>query len=349
MISKLRLVRWLLQNVATNTMKVQLAQILTMFTACTLCASAPASIILDRSDVYQSLSKRIDDGPSMVRNENVLISKFGSVGNRRRRSDIQHNRIELDDRRRLHDGSGKGNGKGGTSNKLDICLNRQYKSVATASDRSLHSATGYENGSYSKGKSGSMGTRRKDRRCASKKRGKGGSSKSKYSKGKASNICSDYDFSKRRQLEHDKTESSNEIKTILDVARGIPRLSIFVDLVERTSLPAILECNGPFTVLIPANRAFRTLDPEIFADLLLRDKSGKLEDILLSHIVPGRILSYEFHAGYLKALNGDTIKVSINPLTFHQNVTTGTGDIIATNGIIHIIDSVLFTNGTTAT
>lgn len=351
---------------ATNTMKIPLAQLVAMLNTCTICASAIISTNKDPSEIYQSLHKRLGDSTrndlinkspsdsiaSLMRDEKIWITQSETAHKNRRRNDIANNVIEMHGRR-LPDGSGSGSGKGhgkgkgGTSNSntLDICLNRQDKSVATARERSLNSESNYENESHSKGKSGGMGTRRKNRRCASKKRGKGGSSKSKYSKGQASDICSDYVFSTRRQLEHQKLETANNFKAILDVARGIPRLSIFVDLVERTNLASILGCAGPFTALLPANRAFRTLDPAIFADLLLRDKSGKLDDILLSHILPGRILSKEFDAGNLKALNGETVKVSINPLTFHQNVTTGAGDIIASNGVIHIIDSVLFTNG----
>jgi uncharacterized surface protein with fasciclin (FAS1) repeats len=273
-----------------------------------------------------------------------------SADKNRRRNDIGHNKIKMNGGRRLHGGSGKGIGigKGGTdSSNLDICSNRQYENVAAAKRRSLNSLSNYEKESLSKGKSGNMGSRTKNIRCISKKRGKGGSSKSKYSRGKASDVCADYDYSSRRQLEYHRKKENQEIKTILDIVRGTPRLSIFADLVEKTSLSVILACNGPFTVLIPANRAFRTLDPAVFADLLLRDKSGKLDDILKSHVVPGRILSNDFLAGNVKALNGDIIKVSINPLTFQENTTAGAGDIIAGNGVIHIIDSVLFTNGKT--
>ena len=334
-----------------------LARIVAMFTFGTLSASNYALIITGQSAIYQSLNMRKNERvrndlngsiASLERGEENLISKQGFVGNRRQRNDIGYNGMESNDGRRLRNWSGKGQGKG-TDSKLDICLNRQNKRVATTKYRSLNNMNGEEKNSPSKGKIGTMGIRRKYGRCDSKTRGKGGSSKSKKeSKGQTYHICDDYEFS-TRQLQQRKVENSNEIKQILDVARGIPRLSIFVDLVERTSLPAILDCKGPFTALIPANRAFRTLDPAIFADLLLRDKSGKLDDIFFSHIIPGRILFNEFRAGNLKALSGDDIKVSLNPLTFHQNATAGTGDIIVANGVIHIVDSVLFTNGKIAT
>ena len=123
-----------------------------------------------------------------------------------------------------------------------------------------------------RGKGRSMGSKRKRQKCAlkeqgkggsSKQRGKSGSSKSKTSKGFTSNNCTDYEFSpeSRQRKQENSTQttykSRNEINNILHVARGIPTLSIFVDLVERTKLAAILDdCSGPFTALLPSNRAF---------------------------------------------------------------------------------------------
>lgn len=299
---------------------------------------------------YYRKNNIVNDSPLssmvlMVRDEKMLKVKLSASHNKGRRHDIGNDSSELNDNRSLLAKEVSGTGKGGqskgvTKNDLDICLNRPDKSVATIRGRSLHNLIGYEYEPHSKGKGGSMGSMKKC--AASEKRGKGGSSKSKIPKGKTSNVCTDYGFSTRSRMEqHD----GQEHKKLLDVARGIPRLSIFVDLVEKTSLAAILDCSGPFTVLIPANRAFRNLDPVIFADQLLRDKSGKLDDILLSHIVPGRILSNKFHDGTVKTLNSDTLQVTANPLIFRKNVTTGTRDIVATNGVIHIIDSVLFANG----
>ena len=129
--------------------------------------------------------------------------------------------------------------------------------------------------------------------------GKGSAKSRKPSRSKKSakigsaDICSDYEFSDgekhHRQLNH-----INEGKNVLDIARDIPSLSIFVDLVERAGIDFIFACDGPFTVLPPSNRAFRSLDPAIFADLLIRDKKGRLDNILLSHVIPKLIFLQDF-------------------------------------------------------
>ncbi len=304
-------------------MKVRLVQVVAMITTCTLCASAPTSAHKDRR-----------------RNENernYRIQKHG-IGN---------------DERELNDtpGLGRGRGKGVTMSSLDICLNRQYKSVVPERDRSLQRGARNENESHvtgkGRGKGKGKGTRKPNSRCAPRNRGKGGSSKSKASNRGSYTDCKNYEFPIGNGYHSQKVDNNDEIKNVLDVAKGIPRLSIFVDLIEKSSLATVLDCPGPFTVFIPANRAFRTLDPAIFADLLLRDKSGKLDDILSSHIVPERILSNQFIEGNLTTLKGDVLQVAIKPLTLNKNAAVGTRDIITANGVIHIIDSILLTNGKT--
>ena len=300
-------------------MKVRLVQVVAMINACTLCASAPTSAHKD----YR-------------RNENERDYRTQKqvIGN---------------DERELNDtpGLGKGRGKGVTMSSLDICLNRQYKSVVPEQDRSLQGGSRNENESRVTGKGNGKGIRKPNSRCAPRNRGKGESSKSKGSKRGSYTDCTNYEFPIGNEFHSQKVDNKNEIKNVLDVAKGIPRLSIFVDLIEKSSLAAVLDCAGPFTLLIPANRAFRTLDPAIFADLLLRDKTGKLDDILSSHIVPEKILSNQFLEGNLKTLKGDVLQVAIKPLTLNKNATIGTRDIMTANGVIHIIDSILLTNGKT--
>ncbi len=100
---------------------------------------------------------------------------------------------------------------------------------------------------------------------------------------------------------------------------------------------------GPFTVFAPTDAAFAKI-PQATLDALLADPSGALTDILLYHVVPGRIVSSQLTPG----LTATTVQGQ--QLTFTQDaqqrwlvndVLISTPNVLASNGVIHVIDSVL--------
>ena len=103
----------------------------------------------------------------------------------------------------------------------------------------------------------------------------------------------------------------------------------------------MLYFTGPFTALIPTNTAFADLDEAFIEGLLDPANTDDLRNFLLYHMLPGATLTTEFTAGPAETLFADnTVDVSLDPIQFNDaNVITG--DIVACNGYINIIDTVL--------
>ena len=110
---------------------------------------------------------------------------------------------------------------------------------------------------------------------------------------------------------------------------------------EAAGLVEALQAEGPLTVFAPTDEAFAAL-PEGTVEGLLADTEA-LTAILTYHVVEGAVLSGDLSDGMEAAtLNGEAITVSIDGDTVMINDSTVTAaDIEASNGVIHVIDSVL--------
>ncbi|MFT7669801.1 MAG: transforming growth factor-beta-induced protein [Planctomycetota bacterium] len=104
-----------------------------------------------------------------------------------------------------------------------------------------------------------------------------------------------------------------------------------------------LQGKGPFTVFAPTDEAFASLPKGTVEELLLPKNREKLAAILKFHVVPGRIYSESVAAGTeLKTVYGQSVKTrTVDSNVFVNGARIVTADIESTNGVIHIIDSVL--------
>lgn len=126
---------------------------------------------------------------------------------------------------------------------------------------------------------------------------------------------------------------------LVETASETPGLSILVDLVAQAGLVETLKGDGPFTVFAPTNNAFRAL-PTGTLSMLARDIDA-LTEVLLYHVVADEILSQDLVDGALvTTVLGSDVSVSLNPPMIND-ADIYTADILATNGVIHVIDSVL--------
>ncbi len=131
--------------------------------------------------------------------------------------------------------------------------------------------------------------------------------------------------------------------TIVDIAVGNPDFSTLVAALGAADLVDALSGEGPFTVFAPTNEAFAALPEGTLDELLLPENKQKLTDILLYHVVSGSVLAAdvvtlseaETLLGQNVAITVDMDKVMVN----EANVVAT--DIIADNGVIHVIDSVI--------
>jgi len=130
--------------------------------------------------------------------------------------------------------------------------------------------------------------------------------------------------------------------TIVDIALENPDFSTLVDLLGKAGLVETLQGDGPFTVFAPTNDAFGQLPEETVNLLVDPNNVGVLTDILLYHVVSGNAVAKSLSEGQkVETVEGSTVSVSFHPITIN-NVLVIVKDILASNGVIHVIDSVLF-------
>lgn len=111
---------------------------------------------------------------------------------------------------------------------------------------------------------------------------------------------------------------------------------------EAAGLVETLQGAGPFTVFALTDEAFAKLPKEALADLLKPENKEKLVSILTYHVVPGKIMAVDVKAGEVKTANGKDLEIKVEDGV----VTVGgakvlTTDIPASNGVIHLIDTVV--------
>jgi uncharacterized surface protein with fasciclin (FAS1) repeats len=119
-----------------------------------------------------------------------------------------------------------------------------------------------------------------------------------------------------------------------------------VTALRAADLVTTLQGNGPFTVFAPTDAAFSKLPAETVADLLKPENKERLARILKYHVINGRLTSAQINAMTLptkvEMLEGDTITVSkVGDNLKVNDATVVIADVMATNGIIHAIDTVL--------
>ena len=132
------------------------------------------------------------------------------------------------------------------------------------------------------------------------------------------------------------------LPSIVDIAVSNPDFSILVAALAKAELVEALQAEGPFTVFAPTNAAFEALLGElgITAEELLGQP--QLADVLLYHVVSGAVLSTDLQNGMTaETLGGQTITVDLTDGVKINKSAVEIADIQASNGVIHVIDSVL--------
>ncbi|GAB4451483.1 MAG: hypothetical protein OHK0041_14290 [Anaerolineales bacterium] len=132
--------------------------------------------------------------------------------------------------------------------------------------------------------------------------------------------------------------------TIVDIAAADERFSTLVAAVTAAGLGETLSGEGPFTVFAPTNDAFAALPAGTLDSLLLPENKQQLTDILLYHVVSGKVMASDV-VGLSAAptvLGKDvTITVKDGKVYLNDTVQVIITDIQASNGVIHVIDAVL--------
>jgi transforming growth factor-beta-induced protein len=134
-----------------------------------------------------------------------------------------------------------------------------------------------------------------------------------------------------------------EFDTVVDIALSDDNFSILVAALQQANLVDALLADGPFTVFAPTNAAFEALlsDLGLTADELLGQ--SQLSTVLLSHVLSGKVLSSDITNGLMAStLNtGESLSFGLNPVTINGNINVVAADLVAMNGVVHVIDRVI--------
>lgn len=132
-------------------------------------------------------------------------------------------------------------------------------------------------------------------------------------------------------------------KNIVETAAANSSFKTLATLLEKADLVSALSGEGPFTVFAPTDEAFAKLPKETVDSLLKPENKAQLQAILKYHVVKGRIFSdAALKAGKATTLQGGEVTIKQDGKTAKVNGATLTAtDLDASNGVIHVIDTVI--------
>jgi uncharacterized surface protein with fasciclin (FAS1) repeats len=132
------------------------------------------------------------------------------------------------------------------------------------------------------------------------------------------------------------------MKNIVEIASENTNFTTLVAAVVAAGLAETLSGNGPFTVFAPTNEAFSKLPAGTVESLLKPENKEKLAAILTYHVVSGKVMSKDLSNGQKAAtVNGQEVTVTIADGVKVENATVTSADLEASNGVIHVIDTVI--------
>lgn len=130
---------------------------------------------------------------------------------------------------------------------------------------------------------------------------------------------------------------------IVDLAVQTDFLSTLVAAVQAGDLVDVLKGDGPFTVFAPTNEAFAKLPAGTVENLLKPENKAQLVAVLTYHVVPGKVYSKDLKDGMkAKTAQGSEITITLKDgKAMVNNATVTAADIEASNGVVHVIDTVI--------
>ena len=143
-------------------------------------------------------------------------------------------------------------------------------------------------------------------------------------------------------------DQNSKLPTIVERASRIKRLSTLITAVQKAGLVKTLNGKGPFTVFAPDNAAFNKISKDTLSSLLETTNKGQLQRTLLRHVVVSKVMAADIPIDTtdVPTAGGEKITVINSADGVIIKSSTGIAKVIATdyigsNGVIHIIDTVL--------
>jgi uncharacterized surface protein with fasciclin (FAS1) repeats len=133
--------------------------------------------------------------------------------------------------------------------------------------------------------------------------------------------------------------------TIVETAVAAGSFNTLVAAVQAAGLVETLSGPGPLTVFAPTDEAFAKIPAETLKSLLTPGGKDQLVKILTYHVVPGSVLAADvIKIDSAKTVQGQSIAIDSSNGVKIDDANVVTADIVCDNGVIHVIDSVIFPN-----
>jgi len=134
-------------------------------------------------------------------------------------------------------------------------------------------------------------------------------------------------------------------KDIVAVAASANNFTTLVAAVKAAGLVETLQDKGPFTVFAPTDEAFAKLPAGTVEDLLKPENKEKLAAVLKYHVVPGKVMAADVKTREAKTAQGQSVKLKVSEEgVMVDNANVIKTDLLAENGVIHVIDRVILPN-----
>lgn len=132
-------------------------------------------------------------------------------------------------------------------------------------------------------------------------------------------------------------------KDIVDTAVAAGDFGTLATALEAADLVGTLKGDGPFTVFAPTDAAFAKLPAGTVDNLLKPENKDQLVAVLTYHVVPGKVTSDQVvNLNSATTVNGQDVTIEVMDGAVHvDNATVVTADVMASNGVIHVIDEVI--------
>jgi uncharacterized surface protein with fasciclin (FAS1) repeats len=140
---------------------------------------------------------------------------------------------------------------------------------------------------------------------------------------------------------------AQQTRNIVDTAVAAGSFTTLARALTAADLASTLQGPGPFTVFAPTDEAFAKLPAGTLDDLLKPENKDKLRRILTYHVVPGEVRAADVvKLQSATAVSGDTVTVKVRDGKVHvDDANVIQTDIQASNGVIHVIDTVILPKG----
>jgi transforming growth factor-beta-induced protein len=132
-------------------------------------------------------------------------------------------------------------------------------------------------------------------------------------------------------------------KDIVDTAVAAGQFKTLAAALKAAGLVKTLKGKGPFTVFAPTDEAFEKLPEGTVKELLKPENKGKLTAILTYHVVPGKVMAKDVvKLSSAKTVQGSEVSIKVSDgKVMVDNATVIAPDIVCSNGVVHVIDSVI--------